>query len=79
MRWCQSPTSTDEFQSTLPMRGATNRLTLGDMETVFQSTLPMRGATVPPAISITLLFISIHAPHEGSDSKMHQNTDANFR
>ena len=36
-----------QFQSTLPMRGATGTpLTLGILAGLFQSTLPMRGATV---------------------------------
>ena len=35
-----------EFQSTLPMRGATNCLESPIARYTFQSTLPMRGATV---------------------------------
>ena len=33
----------------------------------FQSTLPMRGATENPDYELTYNFISIHAPHAGSD------------
>ena len=35
----------------------------------FQSTLPARGATFPLRIKNAVLFISIHAPREGSDSR----------
>ena len=34
----------------------------------FQSTLPARGATLRQAFQIQKLYISIHAPREGSDS-----------
>ena len=33
----------------------------------FQSTLPMRGATIELMLMLSLLRISIHAPHAGSD------------
>ena len=33
------------FQSTLPLRGATNRLGTSNRNAIFQSTLPLRGAT----------------------------------
>ena len=56
-----------EFQSTLPMRGATpspsNRCKL----VLFQSTLPMRGATSTAYQPTENGRISIHTPHAGSD------------
>ena len=60
-------TASMEFQSTLPMRGATlvwrcNRQCHG-----FQSTLPMRGATKHCRTVWNPVVISIHAPHAGSD------------
>ena len=36
-------------------------------QTAFQSTLPVKGATYVDLMLISLLFISIHAPREGSD------------
>ncbi len=35
------------FQSTLPLRGATQRHSIGQIADQFQSTLPLRGATFP--------------------------------
>ena len=56
-----------QFQSTLPMRGATDVLHPWTTLVAFQSTLPMRGATtVFPRMAIGD-DISIHAPHAGSD------------
>src|SRR5699024_4892971 len=56
------------FQSTLPIQGATrigqNEHTIG----LFQSTLPIQGATEDSIGIFNELFISIHAPHTGSDS-----------
>ena len=60
--------SITEFQSTLPMRGATHlgKDHRGGGE--FQSTLPMRGATCHKRRRVhSDTGISIHAPHEGSD------------
>ena len=63
--------TTVEFQSTLPMRGATVSI---DNFTYkyrkFQSTLPMRGATGNDAESVYQPSISIHTPHAGSDSRL---------
>ena len=36
-----------KFQSTLPLRGATNIYPRSNLLTEFQSTLPLRGATIP--------------------------------
>ena len=64
---CQvSPPS--EFQSTLPVRGATYRqISMQRRRTRFQSTLPVRGATAWCPADGRLIYISIHAPCEGSD------------
>ena len=62
------------FQSTLPVRGATNEKLRAELEQVFQSTLPVRGATrFGDAWEVTSV-ISIHAPREGSDRQaVHEN------
>ena len=58
-----------EFQSTLPMRGATVMRRCFYERIKFQSTLPMRGATVNRNHDkIPDKMISIHAPHAGSDN-----------
>ena len=55
------------FQSTRPMRGATDQLgVLPEVET-FQSTRPMRGATFAAQSFKLRSRISIHAPHAGRD------------
>ena len=58
---------TVEFQSTRPMRGATTKLYVYDMEGKFQSTRPMRGATAVWSRPLHPKVISIHAPHAGRD------------
>ena len=58
---------TDEFQSTLPVRGATSFILPVVASTTFQSTLPVRGATLDKKIRDGLVNISIHAPRAGSD------------
>ena len=55
------------FQSTLPMRGATDSGAPAERIYRFQSTLPMRGATGQETVDGLTLEISIHAPHAGSD------------
>ena len=55
------------FQSTLPMRGATDFSDALDDFWTFQSTLPMRGATLWAKFEPRNDQISIHAPHAGSD------------
>ncbi len=58
----------DEFQSTLPARGATKRRQGADkVNRKFQSTLPARGATTRVEGGSASHYISIHAPREGSD------------
>ena len=55
------------FQSTRPMRGATDDTSLVVMVSLFQSTRPMRGATLKKTHIGTSFTISIHAPHAGRD------------
>ena len=59
------------FQSTLLMRGATGDGGVGSSRYTFQSTLLMRGATVLLSVQyVNTFFISIHAPHARSDTKV---------
>ena len=60
-------TITSAFQSTHPVRGATNRLGASNRNAVFQSTHPVRGATDRRQQDRHLERISIHAPREGCD------------
>ena len=57
-----------QFQSTLPLRGATRSkaryIVRADK---FQSTLPLRGATYGAGFAVMVLHISIHTPLAGSD------------
>ena len=55
------------FQSTRPVRGATNYLRYTDYEGVFQSTRPVRGATPASKSYVPFQVISIHAPRAGRD------------
>ena len=55
------------FQSTLPVRGATDVRHWWSRFGVFQSTLPVRGATSFHTYADRARAISIHAPREGSD------------
>ena len=57
-----------KFQSTLPMRGATDACCWVVDMLIFQSTLPMRGATKCKVPADWAKLISIHAPHAGSDA-----------
>ena len=58
-----------EFQSTLPLRGATCRQLCGcNPLPRFQSTLPLRGATCFLVEINIVPCISIHAPPAGSDN-----------
>ena len=57
-----------QFQSTLPARGATDKLGQPTrLDILFQSTLPARGATIEKTDDALALLISIHAPRTGSD------------
>ena len=57
-----------EFQSTLPVWGATlSARTNINSSSLFQSTLPVWGATLVDEGLVGLLEISIHAPRVGSD------------
>ena len=66
------------FQSTRPMRGATESAARRRKTLRFQSTRPMRGATPGDDALLKLLHISIHAPHAGRDSKSIQNYFTHF-
>ena len=60
--------TSSEFQSTLPVRGATaSPSDFPEKEPQFQSTLPVRGATDYAWRVIEEVGISIHAPRTGSD------------
>ena len=59
----------NEFQSTLPARGATCVAGKENFCKEFQSTLPARGATERMRLQRGWGDISIHAPRTGSDSK----------
>ena len=57
----------NEFQSTLPVWGATKKVGKYTVYKGFQSTLPVWGATWVPGRQGLLWRISIHAPRVGSD------------
>ena len=61
------------FQSTLPVRGATDKVTYNGKRYVFQSTLPVRGATESGRSPSRRLVISIHAPRAGSDVRIRRS------
>ena len=63
-----SPPAHQQFQSTLPTRGATTWSLAYSTWASFQSTLPTRGATTALRASRGYWNVSIHAPYEGSDS-----------
>ena len=56
------------FQSTRPMRGATDQICYDLNINKFQSTRPMRGATDRIVVGEVRSGVSIHAPHAGRDS-----------
>ena len=58
---------TAEFQSTLPVKGATLYPKHNFSCLSFQSTLPVKGATNMFLLIYSSQNISIHAPREGSD------------
>ena len=65
---CSGPTSSPIFQSTRPIRGATDRHKgIVAQATLFQSTRPIRGATSRSYCRFFHWAISIHAPHTGRD------------
>ena len=59
--------SRNRFQSTHPLRGATNFHTKTFLSKIFQSTHPLRGATRINSMRAKLEQISIHAPLAGCD------------
>ena len=62
------------FQSTLPVRGATQKPpVMLKSEAEFQSTLPVRGATNSKGDTCVTIIISIHAPRAGSDYQRRTN------
>ena len=59
-----------KFQSTRPVRGATPTSSKSSKtNSTFQSTRPVRGATVVHHALVPAVFISIHAPRAGRDSR----------
>ena len=62
------PPANKQFQSTLPVRGATLGVYRFLALKKFQSTLPVRGATSSTVLASWHPFISIHAPRAGSDN-----------
>ena len=60
------------FQSTLPLRGATDSIVVHDGKSGFQSTLPLRGATNRSGRIPWRHVISIHAPLAGSDPRIEE-------
>ena len=65
-------TTVSEFQSTLPVRGATKLKKIQTMYGKFQSTLPVKGATRLGFTTAIQLDISIHAPGKGSEAKVNK-------
>ena len=59
-----------EFQSTHPVRGATDASRICPDRPEFQSTHPVRGATGVAAHGVMVEAISIHAPREGCDGHL---------
>ena len=57
-----------QFQSTLPLRGATLPSPSSTCPSKFQSTLPLRGATEKHVYIAFKIRISIHTPLAGSDT-----------
>ena len=57
------------FQSTRPVRGATDWEDSPGAQLEFQSTRPVRGATDTPSPQWQEVIISIHAPRAGRDCK----------
>ena len=57
-----------QFQSALPLRGATQALQTGVPYMGFQSALPLRGATTLTLLDCETVMISIRAPLAGSDA-----------
>ena len=57
-----------QFQSALPLRGATTDLRSTPRSLSFQSALPLRGATQPGDLILMTNPISIRAPLAGSDT-----------
>jgi len=60
----------NQFQSTLPVKGATAAPTSCFHSRQFQSTLPVKGATVDDPFKNREEAVSIHAPSEGSDETL---------
>ena len=58
-----------KFQSTLPMKGETERKAMSLIKDQFQSTLPMKGVTKLMQDGVLTDDISIHTPNEGSDTR----------
>ena len=64
-----------QFQSTLPVRGATGKSTIRKVErNEFQSTLPVRGATTAPAVLRTSQTFQSTLPVRGATSWSHSGS-----
>ena len=61
------------FQSTPPVKAATEAVTTAFTWALFQSTPPVKAATLSPAHRGQKVFISIHAAREGGDIKHGDN------
>ena len=67
-----------QFQSTLPVRGATSgEISLGQIEVNFNPRSPC-GERRTACVLLLRHRISIHAPRAGSDSNFYQNMSLNF-
>ena len=67
-RLCHAPCEGAHlFQSTHPLRGATEAGPIGPIPVEFQSTHPLRGATFSSSQKRASILISIHAPLAGCD------------
>ena len=59
-----------EFQSTPPVKAATQESTIWQEEERFQSTPPVKAATITAIRDYLRTLISIHAAREGGDSHL---------
>ena len=56
-----------EFQSTPPVKAATQPVALTELPKAFQSTPPVKAATTAVCVDESCMRISIHAAREGGD------------
>ena len=74
----RNKTKKREFQSTLPVGGATQKVTQMAIFGAFQSTLPVGGATIADHLGYPTGVISIHAPRGGSDCSCRSGTNSSY-